>query len=86
MSYQKEKRIDKKKEYVAIQENQKSINNSVQTFRRDVGCSINDKASTIIEMLIYKGFERIKTNGTHYLKIEKDKFEEMIKNSNDDSQ
>ena len=35
-------------------------------------------------MLIYKGFERIKTNGAHYLRIEKDKFEEMIKNSNDD--
>ena len=35
-------------------------------------------------MLINKGFERIKTNGTHYLRIEKDKFEEMIKNSGDD--
>ena len=35
-------------------------------------------------MLIYKGFEKIKTNGTHYLRIKKEKFEEMIKNSSEE--
>ena len=59
------------------------INESFQKFRRDTGCEINYKATTLIDMLIYKGFQRIKSNGIRYLRIPKDKYDEMIKNSND---
>ena len=78
------KKDRQKNEYVAIKDNQQSINDSFQKYRRDAAININFKPSTIIDMLINKGFERIKTNGTLYLRIKKSEFEEMIKGSNDD--
>ena len=80
-----ERKKDKQKnEYIAIQENQKMLNESFQKFRRDTCCEINYKATTLIDMLMHKRFERIKSNGIRYLRIPKDKFDEMIKNTNDD--
>ena len=73
-----------KNEYIAIKENQKSIDASFQKFRRDTGCDVNYKANTIITTLIEKGFEQIKTNGDRYLRIPKAKFEELIKCASDD--
>ena len=73
-----------KNKYVAIKDNHKLIDTSFQKFRRDTGCDVNYKANTIIETLIEKGFERIKTSGDRYIRIPKQKFEDLIKCASDD--
>ena len=80
-----ERKKDKQKnEYVAIPNNQRLINESFRKYRRDFECETNYKPTTLIDMLLNKGFHAIKSNGTRYLRISKDEFEKLIKFDVDD--
>ena len=70
---------NQRNQYVGFRNTDKLIGNTFDYFKKQTKCNCTYSPASIRSFLVEKGFHQLKTRGYNMIRIEKDKFDELVK-------